>query len=170
MGDNLDGIIESQAVIKFLEVEHDRNGQIIEKAPRSKDVVDFISEFGTADPGGAADISLIEIEVAAGDILEIYHVIGVSETGAKPIAIATASVTFAAPLSGEADYSLKFAALITGTQIIADEGKKPFLVFDNSQGVATLFVHVIGMTGFMDTVQATTEDLAAFISGISYTP
>jgi len=130
----------------------------------------FVSDFVTADPGGANDVQLAEIQIPVGDILELYHITATSETGAKGIALATTTAVWAAPLSGVAGYNLLWAALITGTQVIADQSKEPFLIIDNSAGAGILYVNLYGIDAFMDTVQAITEDLSAFMSGFMYTP
>lgn len=156
--------------IKVFQMERDINGKEANKRDAAWKVKNFTSGFGTDDPAGANDISLVEIEVEAGQILEIYHITCTSETGAKGFQIATTTATFAAPLSGVAGYSQKWAALITATQVIADQSKEPFIVVDNSGGSASIFFHLAGITGFMDTVQANTEDLAGFVSGYLYTP
>jgi len=130
----------------------------------------FESNFATADPGAAVDTKLAEIQIPIGDILELYHITATSETGAKGIALATTTAVWAAPLSGVAGYNLLWAALITGTQVIADQSIEPFVIIDNSAGVNILYVNLYGINAFMDINQAATEDLSSFMSGYLYTP
>lgn len=168
--------MSEKKLINIREMVRDSNGKLKDKY----EVVDnrnavwknahFVSDFVTADPGGANDIQLAEIEIPIGDILELYHITATSETGAKGIALATTTAVWAAPLSGVAGYNLLWAALITGTQIIADQSKEPFLIIDNSAGVTILYVNLYGINAFMDINQAGTEDLSAFMSGFIYTP
>jgi len=170
MVDIIESIVGEQKLVKFIKMALDKNGKLIFGRDKNWKAANKVNGFGTADPAGANDISLVEIEVEAGEILEIYHITCTSETGAKGIQIATTTAVFAAPLSGVAGYTQLWAALITGTQVIADQSKEPFLIVDNSEGSASVYLHLAGITGFMDTVQANGEDLAGFLSGYKYTP
>ncbi len=172
MSENLDKIIESQAVIKTLEVELDKNGKLVSKRTNAQVVNEFIMETGEVDPAGAQDAEIIQIEVAAGEILEIYHVSLASETGSKPVGIGTSTAAvFADPFSGMAGAVLLWAGMAAAAgSVITNNASKPILIVDNSGGSASLYLYVFAYDAWLDVVQVNTEKVGASVSGQLYTP
>lgn len=173
MGDRtIEEIMEGLETVKFLEVSLNKNGILIEKKTDIQEILDFVQENGSADPGGAADAELIQIAVAAGDILEIYNLSVQSETGNKPFGIGTSTAAvFASPFAGMAGAALLFAGTTgTGLEVNFQKDEKPLVIVDNSAGTVILYCYIFAYTGYLGIVQVNLEEMGASYSGYMTTP
>jgi hypothetical protein len=170
MVDVIDSITGEQKLVKFIQMSLDKNGKLTFGRTDSWLASNWVQENGSVDPGGAQDAQIIQIEVEAGEILEIMNLSLSSESGSKPVGIGHSTAgTFADPFSGMAGATLLWAGMAAAAgSTISNNGSKPLLIIDNSAGSASLYVYIFAYDAYLDVVQVNTEKVGASYSGILY--
>ena len=134
--ENIDKIIESQAVIKFLEVEHDLNGKITEKKTAAQQIANRLQAVGVeiAGTGGATGTEICTFNIPAYGKFFCTH-LAVSTNVAAMIHVGTGTLA--------AMTEVYFADLMAGGElVITSDDDKPLFTIDNSAGAAVLAVLV----------------------------
>lgn len=136
MSQNLDEIIKSQAVIKFLEVEHDLNGKITEKKTLAQEIANRLQAVGVevVGDGNADGTAICTFDIPAYGKFICTH-IAVSANVAAMIHIGTGTLA--------AMTETYFIDLMAGGGfVITSDDDKPLFTIDNSGGAAVLAVIV----------------------------
>ncbi len=168
----IDDVIGDQFVVKFIEFEYDKNGELIEKKSMIQNAIDFVGDEGSVDPLGASDAELVQLTIAAGQVLEIYSLDFSSEAGAKGVGVGYATTTtFADPFSGMAGAVQMWAGQIPTTLSLSKTGTiAPLIVIDNSDGSVPLYFFLYALDAYLGVVQVNGEEIGGSFSGKLYTP
>lgn len=136
MSENLDEIIKSQAVLKVIEVEHDRNGHIIEKKTEAQQIANRLQAVGVEVVGDAAAVgtAICTFNIPAYGKFVCTH-LSISTNIAAMIHVGTGTLA--------AMTEVYFADLMAGGGlVITSDDEKPLFTIDNSGGAAVLAVIV----------------------------
>jgi len=167
---DIDDVIGDQKVLKTIRFGWDKDGKLVQLDSGLLNPDNAVQGNGSVDPLGANDAEIIQITIAAGEILEIWSLDFASGTGAKPVGIGTSTdAVFADPFSGMTAAALLWATLIPTTLSMSKEGQKaPLITVDNRAGSATLYCYIFAYDAYLGVVQVNAQEVGGSYSGYQY--